>query len=79
MSEEGASKVDMSSAQACSPRKMHQKRGIDRKCVGIGGACRGRLIGRSRVEGVGVLACSSPHLSSAPAGRAKLRSTAPAS
>lgn len=43
------------------------------------GARRGRLIGRSRVRGVGAPARSSPHLSSTPAGRAKLQSTAPAS
>lgn len=43
------------------------------------GARRGRLIGRSRVRGVGAPARSSPHLSNTPAGRAKLQSTAPAS
>ena len=92
---EGASEADMSSARACSPRKMRRQREgvsekgtseedvsrarIGRRRVGVGGACRGRLVGRSRVGGVGVPACSSPHFGSTPAGRAKLRSTAPVS
>ena len=69
----------MSSARASSLRKV-RKRSIGRRRVGAGeGARRWGRVGRSRVGGVGVPVCSSPHLSSTPAGRAKLRSTAPVS
>ena len=57
MSEEGVSEADMSSVRACSPRKMHRKKGgvgerhIRRRCVEGPYRQKVRRCRRGRVEG----------------------------